>query len=285
MAGPDATAAATLRRHDPDRYIATLYAPAPLRPALWAVFGFAAEVAQVPTLVSQSALGEIRLQWWRDTVNELSGQNGNTAPASGHPIADALGPVIKAHGIITPWLQSIIDGRQADLYNDVMENMPALEAYFGANLSLPMRVAIYLLAPQTDERRAADAAGHGGVALGLTRMASHLSGVAERRPELIPLDILEARGLTVAGLRSGAKAQAAIRSDLQAAAQKHFKSAVAAAADLPKLALPALLPLAPLRGDFRLLAARGHRRKEPVRRGALYRQWVMWRAARRGALR
>ncbi len=288
---PGGTVAATVRRHDPDRYIATLYAPADLRPFLWAVYGFAAELAQVPSLVSQSTLGEIRLQWWRQTLDDLcetpdgGGGDKEERAAAGHPVADALRPVVKAHPIVSSWLMAMIEGRSADLYADPMDDMPALEAYFGATLSLPIRVAVHVLAPGADERCAADAAGHGGVALGLARMVSHFSQGLERRPELIPLDILKANGLTIADLRSEQKAQAVILADLHGAALKHLDDAVIASRGLQASALPAVLPLAPLRGDLRLIARRGSGPHIPTRRGGLYRQWIMWRAARGGGLR
>lgn len=281
--GPHDPLAAAVRRHDADRYIATLYAPEPSRAALWAIYAFAAELAQIPAQVSQSPLGEIRLEWWRTVIDETGNDQSR---AMGHPVADALGPILQEHPIIEGWLRGMIEGRVADLYTDPIGDMAALEAYFGATLSLPIRVASYVLAPGAAERSAADAAGHGGVALGLVRMASHFPDVVGRRPELIPLEILTARGVAIADLRAANRGPAAraLLSDLHTAALAHLDRAARAARALPPAALPALLPLAPLRGDLSLIAKRGPKTAEPVRRGALYRQWSMWRTARRGAI-
>ena len=275
--------AATVRRHDADRYIATLYAPQGLRADLWAVYALAAELAQVPELVSQSSLGEIRLEWWRQTLDRMAqGRN----QAARHPVVEALRPLVGAHPIVTAWLRAMIDGRGADLYADPLGDVEALEAYFGATLSLPIRVAIHLTAPDAEQRFAADAAGHGGVAAGLVRMASHFDDVVKRRPELIPLDMAAAHGVTAAELGAANKGPAAraFFAQLVLEAQSHLDRAVEAARNLPPTALPALLPLAPLRGDLRLIARRGSRTCRPLRRGALYRQWSMWRAARRGRI-
>ena len=51
--------AALVREHDPDRYIATLYAPEPQRAALSALYAFSHEVARVRALVSEPLPGEV----------------------------------------------------------------------------------------------------------------------------------------------------------------------------------------------------------------------------------
>lgn len=58
-----------LRTHDFEWYAALQFAPADKRPALVAVFAYLAEIARVRSLVSEPMPGEIRLQWWRDTLS------------------------------------------------------------------------------------------------------------------------------------------------------------------------------------------------------------------------
>src|SRR6188768_1055752 len=60
--------AAAVRAADPDRYFATLFAPAAQRPYLFAFYAFHAEVARVAETVREPMLGEIRLEWWRESV-------------------------------------------------------------------------------------------------------------------------------------------------------------------------------------------------------------------------
>ena len=60
--------AASVRAADPDRYFAALFAPAALRPFLFALYAFNAEVARVAETVREPMLGAIRLEWWRETV-------------------------------------------------------------------------------------------------------------------------------------------------------------------------------------------------------------------------
>ena len=75
-------------RTEPDRYLAATLAARPVRPALAAIAAFASELARIPATVSEPTLGDIRLQWWRDTL--AAGRASQRRVLSGHPIADAL---------------------------------------------------------------------------------------------------------------------------------------------------------------------------------------------------
>ena len=57
-----------MRAADPDRYFSALFAPAPARPLLLALYAFNHEVARVAETVREPMLGAIRLEWWRETV-------------------------------------------------------------------------------------------------------------------------------------------------------------------------------------------------------------------------
>ena len=66
---PESDACAELvRRQDPDRFFADLFAPAAARPHLFALHAFNVEVGRIRETVSQPLPGEIRLQWWRDVA-------------------------------------------------------------------------------------------------------------------------------------------------------------------------------------------------------------------------
>ena len=78
------------RETDPDRSIAASFAPREARADLFALYAFNAELARVAELVSEPGLGAIRLQWWREAIERAA--NGE---ASGHPVADAIGNLIR----------------------------------------------------------------------------------------------------------------------------------------------------------------------------------------------
>ncbi len=57
-----------VRRADPDRYLSALFAPAAKRSLLHALYAFNIEIARVADTVREPMIGEIRLEWWRETL-------------------------------------------------------------------------------------------------------------------------------------------------------------------------------------------------------------------------
>ena len=68
LAAAYAQCEAEIRRDDADRWIASLYWPAPARPRAQALLAFDLEIARVRATVSEPMPGEIRYQWWRDAI-------------------------------------------------------------------------------------------------------------------------------------------------------------------------------------------------------------------------
>ena len=59
---PLSQCAAAVREHDPDRYLATLFAPAAAREALFALYAFDHEIARVRRVVSEPMAGLVRVR-------------------------------------------------------------------------------------------------------------------------------------------------------------------------------------------------------------------------------
>lgn len=64
--------ASVVARGDPDRYHATLAAPAALRADLFTLYAFNLEIARAPWVTKEPLIAGMRLQWWRDVVAEPS---------------------------------------------------------------------------------------------------------------------------------------------------------------------------------------------------------------------
>jgi phytoene synthase len=60
-----------VRARDHDRYLSVLYAPAAVRPALFALHGVDLEMATVVVGTTEPMIGEIRLAWWREALQGL----------------------------------------------------------------------------------------------------------------------------------------------------------------------------------------------------------------------
>ena len=169
-----------VREHDRDAWLASLYWPAAARPHTQALLAFALEIARVPGAVSQPMLGEIRLQWWRDTIT-------NGAPA-GNPVAEAMLDTVDRFNLGTDWMMALIEARSFDLYDDPMPTEAALRVYLRDTTAGLFEAIARVLAPGRLPPPGVAAAGQ---AVGLTRLLRDLPCRSPRGQLFLPLDLLQ----------------------------------------------------------------------------------------------
>ena len=121
-----------LRAADKDRFLATLFAPAEHREALFALYAFNVEIARVREVVREPVAGEIRLQWWSDALG-----GADRGEVAAHPVASALLASIARYRLPPERFKALIEARRFDLYDEPMATLADLEAYAdGASASL-----------------------------------------------------------------------------------------------------------------------------------------------------
>ncbi len=232
------------RRRDFERYLATLFAPRRRRPALWILLAFNAEIARTREIVSEAALGEIRLQWWREAV-ETALADG---PVRQHEVAAPLAAALRAGALEPALLHRLIDGRARDLDDAPMADGAALLDY-AAQTGGALAEAMALAAgggpadeaardsaqesvqdsAQDSAQESARALGTGWALAGILRAAGfhaghfHAGGGRQLLPQSAlaaggagPRDLAERRG--TAGVRAAAEAVAAMARESLAAA-------------------------------------------------------------------
>ncbi|OLP55249.1 phytoene synthase [Rhizobium rhizosphaerae] len=270
---------ATLRENDRDRYLACLLAPEAARPSLAALYAFHAEIARVRDVVREPLPGEIRLQWWRDVLDDPSG-----GKASGHPVAKALLQAVADHRLPLQVLHDMIDARIFDLYDDPMESRHALEGYAGETASALIQLAGLMLDPAA-VAGAADAAGHAGVAQTVAGLLLLAPIHRARGQVFFPLDLLAATGLDRERFLEGQDKQALARAvdAMIGLGREHLTKARAAARGLSPALRPAFVTVALAEPVFERAARAGAAVfDQPVAPPQWRRQWRMWRAARSG---
>jgi len=111
-----------IRRVDPDRWLSSRFvADAARRADVIALYAYDHELARAPKVASSSLLGEIRLTWWREVLDEAF----EGRPVRRHPTAQAIASVIARRQLARGPLEAMIDARYREL--DVTP-MTALEA-------------------------------------------------------------------------------------------------------------------------------------------------------------
>ena len=69
----DMTACAALvEKADPDRFAAVMAGPLAARLVLFPIYAFNVEVARAPWVTQEPMIAEMRLQWWRDALEEIA---------------------------------------------------------------------------------------------------------------------------------------------------------------------------------------------------------------------
>ncbi|MEM6441708.1 MAG: squalene/phytoene synthase family protein, partial [Pseudomonadota bacterium] len=110
MTSPEDPCAELIREADPDRW-STARLAGPLAPRLTAIYAFNLEVARIPSVVSEPTLGEIRLQWWRDAIQE----NFDGKPPRRHEIVEPLAAAIRDAALPQDHFEALLDARSYDL--------------------------------------------------------------------------------------------------------------------------------------------------------------------------
>ncbi len=268
---------ALVREADPDRYIASLYAPEAIRPGLFALYAFSNEIARVREQVSEPLPGEVRLQWWRDVL-----EAGNEAPVPGHPVAQALLDTVRRFRLPIAPLSGLIEARIFDLYDDPMPSLADLEGYAEETSSALIRLAAIVLGQGRDPG-GATAAGHAGVAYALAGLMRAFPWHAARGQVYLPADLLARNGVTREDIVRGRGGPGVTYSlkELRALARIHLGKLNDLRATVPAAILPAFLPVALVEPYLSQMERRGY---DPYRTivtlSPLRRQWLLWRAAR-----
>lgn len=281
---PDVLAAAfahceaAVREADKDRWLASLFAPEGARADLNALHAFNLEIASVRERVSEPLPGEVRLQWWRDT---LTGEG--RGDVTGHPVAAAILDVIGRHNLAIKPFADLIDARVFDLYDDLMPTVNDLEGYCGETSSALMQIGALILA-RGDDPGTADLAGHAGAAYAMIGLLRAFALHASRGQVFIPAEILAANGVSrdeIVGGQAGPGLSRALEA-MRALAADHLAKAEAMTGSPDPAVAPAFLPIA----AARLYLARMDRLIAAPLEAAIEvsqwrRQWALWRMARR----
>ena len=80
-----------VRTGDPDRFRTALFATPEAREHLFALYAFNLEIAKIAPMVSEPMLGEIRLQWWREALDQIYGDG----PVRAHEVTTPLAVAVK----------------------------------------------------------------------------------------------------------------------------------------------------------------------------------------------
>lgn len=126
-----------VRRVDEDRWLAARFAPPRVRERLIAICAVNYEIARTAETVREAALGAIRLEWWREGLEEIV----EGKPLRVQPALEALKRVAKDRGAAAV-LQRVVAARGADFDAQPFATWEDLDDYLDATAGVLMRVSI-----------------------------------------------------------------------------------------------------------------------------------------------
>jgi phytoene/squalene synthetase len=192
----------------PDATLATHFLLPESRPGMLALILFHHEIARARQAVSEPMLAAIRLEWWRETINEIY-QGGRVRA---HPIAEALAQTIHQHELPRPHFDAMIDAYGAEQEPQPFQDWQALLTHCDQSFGQFHRLALLIGGVGTLSRPLDEASKQAGIAWRLWELMAQWPNWARRRQCWLPGDALT--GADLEDIYSGGlglSAQAALR--------------------------------------------------------------------------
>jgi phytoene synthase len=173
-------------------YYSFLFLPPPRRRAIVALYAFCREVDDVVDEVSDPAVANAKLAWWRREVALIF------AGQPSHPVALALQPTVREFALPEAHFQTVIDGMAMDLTQHSYLDFPALELYCHrvAGVVGLLSAEIFGYVNPATKGYARDL----GIAFQLTNIIRDVGEDARRGRIYLPQDEMQRFGVTASAL-------------------------------------------------------------------------------------
>ena len=193
MSADDDYCIAQVRQGDRDRYLALLFAPAQARSGLAAIAAFNLELAKAASDISESMLGLVRLQWWREVVEEIE----SGGPVRRHPVAEALSAATRSKQLPGKRLVAMIEARERELETDGPPSQAEFDARADATAANLIRLSLQVVGMDPDAPGLPEAVVHVGRAYAAAGCARSVLLDARRRRVRLPAEKLAGAGVDI----------------------------------------------------------------------------------------
>ncbi len=229
-----------VRRHDPDRFLTALFAPAAKRGTLLVLYAFNHELARAREVASDPHIALIRLQWWREVVE---------GTAKRHEIAAPLAAALDAGELARDDLLALLDARETEA-DAAIPTLAEWRDYLRGTAGGLMVAAARLLGASEPE-----AVRPLGAAYGAAGVLRSVRALARSGRCLLPEDTLARHGLSPEAVTGapGAAGLASVRKELAGEGRAMLRDG--ARARVEKRAIASVLPAVLAARDLRRIEA------------------------------
>ncbi|MEL7132451.1 MAG: squalene/phytoene synthase family protein [Pseudomonadota bacterium] len=153
-----AACARIVEQGDPDRFRTAMAAPVAAREVLFPLYAFNVEVARAPWVTQEAMIAEMRLQWWRDALEEIA--SGGSVRK--HEVTTPLAGILTQQ--MVRQLDEAVAARRWDIYRDAFDDEAHLERYLDQTAGHVMWTAAACLgAPASQEAAVRSIGGAAGL--------------------------------------------------------------------------------------------------------------------------
>uniref|UniRef100_UPI00398F0F61 NADH dehydrogenase (ubiquinone) complex I, assembly factor 6 isoform X1 n=2 Tax=Pristiophorus japonicus TaxID=55135 RepID=UPI00398F0F61 len=225
-----------VRNRDYEGFLSSLLLSSEFRRSVFALRAFSVELAQVQDFVSQKTIGMMRMQFWRQLIEDIYNDN----PAH-QPIAIELWKAVRKYKLTKRWFLRIIDEREKNLNEKAYRNIQELESYAENAQSSFIYLMLEILGVK--DIHSDHAASHIGKAQGIVTCLRATPYHSVRRKVYLPLDICLLHGVSQEDFIRGSR-EKNVRDavfDVASQAHVHLEHARSFSKNVPLKACPAFL--------------------------------------------
>lgn len=183
-----------VRKHDPDRFLLSLFMTQQSE-AIWALYAFNHEIARTREVVTETRLGLIRLQWWRDALAAVY----DGKPVLKHQVLEPLAAAIAAHRLPREHFDNLIYAREFDLEDRQPPTLDGMVNYADFTSTPLVKLALLI----GGEKAGDDAARAAGTGYALTGLLRAVHGHLVQRRCYLPEDLMRKAGTDIYDLYDG----------------------------------------------------------------------------------
>ncbi|NXC12337.1 NDUF6 factor, partial [Corythaeola cristata] len=177
------------RKRDYEGFLCSLLLPAESRTSAFALRAFNMYPFQIKDSITQKTTGLMRMQFWREAVESIYGDN-----PPHQPVATELWRAVKRHNLTKMWFMKIIDEREKNLDDRAYRNIQELETYAENTQSALLYLTLEMLGVR--DIHADHAASHIGKAQGIVTCLRATPYHSARQKVFLPMDICMLHGVS-----------------------------------------------------------------------------------------
>ena len=183
-----------LKSADPDRRLAALFATPDVRDRLFALYAFNHEIARIAEASTESMIGEMKLAWWHDAINDLY---ADPQAVRRHDVTETLAGLTST--LEQDGLSVLIQARLDDISAKPFTSLDDVLSYVDNTSGQLMKLGLDAAGLELDAGWSRDAGRAWGLT-GLLRAFAHRARIG-RAP--VGMDALDEAGVTLAMLAQG----------------------------------------------------------------------------------